>query len=66
MSEVIKLDDGHASLQFDYDPENLGKGVFILTMADGGGFTSLYVTPTDWREFKKNVDEFLANNEDLK
>jgi len=66
MDKQIKVSDGDATLSFEYSPEGLGPDVFALTMSDGGGFSSLYIDVPAWNEFKRNVDQFIANTEALK
>lgn len=62
---MIRVSDGHADLTFDYEPEILGAHAFILTMSDGGGYSSLYLTTKDWNEFKTKIDEFIAKTKAL-
>lgn len=35
------------------------KGVVMLSMVDGGGFTGLLVAVKDWPEIKKKIESFL-------
>lgn len=60
MKKVTKLiDDGHAYLWVDYEPENLGKDVIAIGVSDDGGFSSVYVPISEIENLKSKLDMFL-------
>ncbi len=57
--QKVLIDDGHARLVADHEPEALGKDLIALTMSDDGGFTSLYMRLSDWDAVKKRMDDWI-------
>lgn len=55
----IFIDDGEAKLSADYNSEDFGDDVIVLTMSNGGGFSSLYCTTKDAKDFVVKLIKFL-------
>lgn len=57
--EYVLVTDGEATLSFIPPDENLGPDVFTLSLVNGGGFSSVWVTKEEWKEIKTKVDKWL-------
>lgn len=69
MSDLFKdsilADDGEARITIDYDPQNVGD-VVILTVSNGGGFSSVYCNEDDAKRIIENLNLFLGRKGALK
>lgn len=60
----VRISDGEADLTIDDGSDLLGKDTLIITMSNGGGFASLYITNEQWIKLVSEVKALIENKED--
>lgn len=62
---MLLSDDGEARLTLENGTQSMGLPTIVITMSNGGGFSSLWTNPEDALEIAEKIKNFVVkeNNE---